>query len=120
MGANRVGTPSVIPSGSGSSRPRWRTNTVLCAGLVGIRRSPSPSSRASATPSGFWARIASGPASMHEAALALGADHAAQARRAFEQTVGDAETSESMRGGEARDAPADDRDVDLTVCRPRP
>jgi hypothetical protein len=29
MGSRRVGTPSIIPSGSGCRRPRWRTKTAL-------------------------------------------------------------------------------------------
>ena len=52
-----------MPSGSGTSRPRCSTNTVFCRGLVGIIRGPSPSSRARVTASGFWVRMASGPAS---------------------------------------------------------
>ena len=62
-GPMRVGTASIIPSGSACSRPRRSTKMVRIAGLVGISRSARPRARHRARPSGFWARIASGPAS---------------------------------------------------------
>ena len=65
-GRIRVGTASIIPSGSGWSLRLWSTYTARRSGSVGTRRSPSPSSRQSAMPSGFWARIASGPASIRK------------------------------------------------------
>ena len=63
-GRTRVRTASIIPSGRRWRRPPFRTKIARVSGLVGTRRSPRPTARHSASPSGFWARIESGPASM--------------------------------------------------------
>ena len=80
-GPSRVGTASIMPSGSGCRRPRRSTKIVRVSGLVGMSRSPRPSGATEGEAFRLLGQDRVGAGLDDETVHGVGADDAAVARR---------------------------------------
>ena len=85
------------------------------SGLVGISRSPRPSARQRARPSGFWARIASGPPSRTNPPVA----RCGSPRRSEARPPGEAPSRPASRSARAAASPAMPPPTTTTSARGR-